>query len=52
MIQLVDRFIGIDHKKAMNIYFWLGLIEEKIAKQAGRNNMRNVFNIGPIVGLL
>lgn len=42
------RLKGNDHTKAININDCLDIREEKIAKQAGRNNIKNVFTIGSV----
>lgn len=42
------RLIGNAHMKEININNFLVFKEEVIAKQAGRNNMMNVFIMGSI----
>jgi hypothetical protein len=39
---------GNDHTKAININDCFDVIDEMIAKQAGRNNIKIVFNIGSV----
>ena len=40
------KLIGNDHMKAININVFFDIKEEMIAKQAGRHNMKKVFNMG------
>ena len=42
------KLIGNDHIKAININTFLEIKEEIIAKQAGRQSMINIFNMGSI----
>lgn len=47
-VMAIYKLIGNAHKKAININNFLDIIDEMIAKQAGRNNMMNVFTMGSI----
>jgi len=42
------KLIGNDHMKAINMNNFLDIIEEMIAKQAGRHIMIDVFNMDSI----
>lgn len=47
-VMTIYKLIGNAHKKAININNLLDIIDEVMAKQAGRNNMMNVFIMGSI----
>lgn len=47
-VMAIYKLIGNAHRKAINIKSFLDIIDEVIAKQAGRNNMMNVFIMGSI----
>ncbi len=42
--------MGKDHRKAISKNDCFNFIDAKIAKQAGRNSITNVVNIGPLPG--
>ncbi|WP_430786988.1 hypothetical protein VBD025_15275 [Virgibacillus flavescens] len=41
------KLMGNDHKNDISIKKFLDVKEAIIARQAGRNNIKNVINIGP-----